>query len=327
MENHPIPQDVTGFQFKLVGNMTIKQFAYVGGGIITAVILYYLPMNGLIKFPLLLLSALSGVVISFVPIEGRPLDLMAGYFFKALLFPNQYIYRKVGGKLSFTDLSLNPVTSQQASVTHTTIPSKIHPQSDEKEKRLQSFLYSTYDESKSTADQKEIQLLSTFFSPNPTSQPAQTTPAPQPATAPVQATTPEPATTPANQQQASVNQSVPTQTVQSQKPAAPNNPANLGFPNLITGIVRDSRGNVLGGILIEVKNKDGDSVRAFKTNALGQFASATQLSNGEYTITFEDPKGEHTFNALQVVASGTILPHLEITSIDAREELRKSLFG
>jgi F-type H+-transporting ATPase subunit epsilon len=83
---------------------------------------------------------------------------------------------------------------------------------------------------------------------------------------------------------------------------------------------------VVGGF-VEVKNNDGESVRAFKTNALGQFASATQLPNGTYTIGFEDPKGLHTFSAVQVNITGTILPLLEVTSIDAREELRKSLFG
>ncbi|EKD47460.1 MAG: hypothetical protein ACD_66C00049G0001, partial [uncultured bacterium] len=28
MEQHPVPQNVTGFQFKLIGDITLKQFAY-----------------------------------------------------------------------------------------------------------------------------------------------------------------------------------------------------------------------------------------------------------------------------------------------------------
>lgn len=98
-------------------------------------------------------------------------------------------------------------------------------------------------------------------------------------------------------------------------------------PNLITGIIKDSRGNVLPNILIEVKDKDGNPVRAFKTNPLGQFASATPLLSGTYTISFEDPQGKHSFDAVEITANGEVLLPFEIISIDARERLRQELFG
>ena len=44
MDNHPIPQDVTGFQFRLIGDMTIKQFAYLAGGMILAWIFLASPL-------------------------------------------------------------------------------------------------------------------------------------------------------------------------------------------------------------------------------------------------------------------------------------------
>src|SRR4051812_45958101 len=98
MDNHPIPQDVTGFQYKLIGNMTIKQFGYVACGVILAVILYYLPLKPpfgiLIKIILIPLLGGSGIAIAFLPIEGRPVDIMAGNFIKALISPNQYLYHK-----------------------------------------------------------------------------------------------------------------------------------------------------------------------------------------------------------------------------------------
>ena len=72
MEQHPIPQDVTGFQFKLIGSMTVKQFGFVAAGIILAVILYYLPIKGLLAIPikmiLIPIYGISGIIISFVPI-------------------------------------------------------------------------------------------------------------------------------------------------------------------------------------------------------------------------------------------------------------------
>lgn len=97
-------------------------------------------------------------------------------------------------------------------------------------------------------------------------------------------------------------------------------------PNLIAGVIKDPRGNILPNILVEVKDKDDNPIRAFKTNALGQFASATPLLNGTYTITFEDPKKTQLFDTIELLVNGNLIPPMEITSIDEREELRKSLF-
>lgn len=107
---------------------------------------------------------------------------------------------------------------------------------------------------------------------------------------------------------------------------------NAGFshipdsPNIIVGIVKDARGNMLPNILVEIKDKEGSPVRAFKTNPLGQFASATPLINGSYAIELEDPKKQHAFDAIQITADGQIMMPIEIISHDAREELRKALF-
>jgi len=115
-EQHPIPQDVTGFQFKLIGTMTVKQFGYVAAGVIMAVVVYYLPLHSafgvLVKVLLVPLFGASGAIISFVPIDGRPIDLMATNFIKALFSPNQYIYHRQGRVLSFdavTVMKVQPV--------------------------------------------------------------------------------------------------------------------------------------------------------------------------------------------------------------------------
>lgn len=108
---------------------------------------------------------------------------------------------------------------------------------------------------------------------------------------------------------------------------------NLGLPmsptapNIITGIIKDPRGNTLPNILVEVEDKDGNPVRAFKTNGLGRFLSATPLTNGVYIIKFEDPKAQHKFDSVEITIKNNVIMPLEIISIDAREELRKSLFG
>ena len=99
------------------------------------------------------------------------------------------------------------------------------------------------------------------------------------------------------------------------------------FPNMVVGIIKDPRGNPLGNVLVEVKDIDGNPVRAFKTNPLGQFQASTPLSNGVYTIDFEDPKGMNKFDSVKFEAKGDIILPIEVISIDTREELRKSLFN
>jgi hypothetical protein len=99
------------------------------------------------------------------------------------------------------------------------------------------------------------------------------------------------------------------------------------FPNIISGIVKDPRGNPLSNILVEIKDAQGNAVRAFKTNALGQFASATALGNGDYTIEFEDPREQNKFDAVGFKATGEIILPIEVISVDTREELRRSLFN
>jgi len=83
----------------------------------------------------------------------------------------------------------------------------------------------------------------------------------------------------------------------------------------------------LPGILVEIKDEEGNPVRAFKTNGLGQFASATPVANGTYTIEFEDPKGSNKFDAISIIAKGEIMEPLEVISEDEREDLRKMLFS
>lgn len=349
MDNHPIPQDVTGFQFKLIGSMTIKQFGYVGAGVILSAAFFYAPIAWYLKFLLVPMFAVTGISLAFLPVAGRPLDLMASYFLKALMRPNQFVYQKTGGSLSFMELSLSPIIPTQ--ISQQIAKPKFNEASHKKEEQLLSYLYNTAGPA-NDLDKRENQLLTSLFSQTYTQSPAassilqsQSLTTPQAPTSPVSNLTqpnatpqgiPSPQTTPSPENissNPSIAPQAPTGTQSDnlinqpfQAPLPPQG-AHAEFPNLINGIVKDSRGNVLPGILIEVLNQDNESVRAFKTNALGQFASATQLVNGNYTIIFEDPKKQHTFSNIQLNASGSPLAPLNIVSMDAREELRQSLFG
>jgi hypothetical protein len=94
MKQHPIPQDIQSYQFRLVGDMTLKQFIELAGGIVVAIIFYSLPIPSIFKMPLVIFAGFSGVALAFFPLEERPLDEWIGNFFKAVFSPTQYVWEK-----------------------------------------------------------------------------------------------------------------------------------------------------------------------------------------------------------------------------------------
>lgn len=97
MESHPVPQNVTDFQFHLVGDMTLKQFTYLAIGLAFAYLLFVTTGSESLKdtiwpfvaWPLIIISALLGVAFAFLPIKERPLDHWAAAFMKAIFSPTQ----------------------------------------------------------------------------------------------------------------------------------------------------------------------------------------------------------------------------------------------
>lgn len=376
LDNHPIPQDVTHFQFRLIGDMTIKQFGYLAAGLGLAWFIFAVPFFILIKVLFVPAFAFLGILLAFIPIEGRPADLMLTKFMKALFTPNQYIFKKSSGDPIISSLLQQNIPTHMATVAHTpTIPT---PQSTPVIPIKQNiFVSAASSPIKSPLPQTQIVATPPVMQP-PVVTPTVIKPVlPQPIVPPPPPTLQAvPATPPTDSQQTKTLEAQLTQTqTQKQKleqelmelrqqlanqqqtpkltsvaPPPPLPPAQettahvkkippplnkaagapmmaLDVPNIVMGIVKDSRGNVIPNILIEVKDQENNPVRAFKTNQLGQFASATPLMNGVYTVFFEDPGGKHTFDTIELTTDGTILLPLEIVSIDQREELRKELFG
>lgn len=375
MENHPIPQNVTGFQFKLIGNMTIKQFAYLATGVVLAWIIVVSPLSLLIKFPIGFVIGFIGFALAFVPIDGRPLDAMTAYFIRALFTPNQFVYQK--GTFENAQLTYpspiavqnkrptTPATPPTQSNTQNKPPTTQQPQSPQtiilsqaaqisapllilKEKQIEEGKHIS-----ASQVQSQIQTRAKPASPtNPTIPPPQlseTGKKPEYDQLLMQLTQTQADKDHVEKELASLKQMLmqtmqqesaqPTQPTQNQRTASiPPKQTSItpgqkltglpvpNAPNILSGIVKDPRGNVLSNILVEVKDKDNNPVRAFKTNALGQFASATSLLNGVYRLELEDPQGKHTFNPLEITMNGQIIGQIEAVSIDQREQLRKALF-
>jgi len=83
-------------------------------------------------------------------------------------------------------------------------------------------------------------------------------------------------------------------------------------PNIVSGVVMDSNRKLLSNVLLIVKNKRGEPVRAFKTNSLGQFILLTPLDRGSYTIEVSSSNNiGQTFDIISIEVKGDIVPSLE----------------
>ncbi|MBD3279332.1 MAG: hypothetical protein GF390_01315 [Candidatus Pacebacteria bacterium] len=94
MREHPIPQDISGYKFHIVGNMTLKQFAEVAAGCGLALLIYITNLPAIIKWPLILTSLAGGALVAFVPFAERPLDHWLITFFKILYKPTKFFWRR-----------------------------------------------------------------------------------------------------------------------------------------------------------------------------------------------------------------------------------------
>ncbi len=92
MEQHPVPQNISSYEFRLVGDMTLKQFFMLSGGVVMGIIFFRLPIPGIFKYPLTALSILVGVLSAFVPFQGRPFYLWVVAFFRAIYAPTEYVW-------------------------------------------------------------------------------------------------------------------------------------------------------------------------------------------------------------------------------------------
>lgn len=94
MNQHPVPQNISSYEFHLIGNMTIKQFLELGGGVGVGVFFYASNLPFILKWPLIIGSVLFGAALAFLPFEGRPLDKMILNFIRAIYSPTQFVWRK-----------------------------------------------------------------------------------------------------------------------------------------------------------------------------------------------------------------------------------------
>lgn len=385
MEDHPIPQNVTSFEFHLVGDMTLKQFGYLGTGLTIAFLSYMaiMPINAVLGIFLIFISASLGASFAFLPLSDRPLEHWVKAFFKATYSPTQGSWvpsnitkgaKKVKveaqdplftNRLAYylASIGLGPVpqmsptppkpqptlplkrlvqeqpapksSAAPLSPAHPGLQSWVSPAAFTEEPKLPSAQelnqlvsmarQAQILQTKVTEIERQINQLKMGLSATKTQ--------PGPDTTTLEKTGPSPAYTEHFQQMVENLQSLVQQTEHLhhqneaiQKIAPRLKPAHIvvvqppppaaakllltSFPNVINGIITDTAGNYLEGVIVIIHNKEGIPVRALKTNKLGQFAGATPLPSGVYTVILE--KDNLEFDTLQITLGGEVLPPLSI---------------
>ncbi len=328
MEQHPIPQNISSYQFRLVGDMTLKQFFELAGGFLVGLIFYSSPLPGIIKWPFAIVAVILGAAMAFVPLEERPLEKWIIAFFRTIYSPTIFNWKK-------------SVAPQKFFQDETVASNIVNPQNSAQDAALKSYL----DKSKATpgplsklecAEQGFLSAIAGIFaglkggvSPTPT---------PAPVATPIEPVAPPkkieiPVSTPVKimaQQsphlvvEERVQPIAPNIQIQTQKvspviageeivstkeaifsiDAAPPNPPTS--PNVVVGQVVDEARRIIEGAIIEIRDEYGRPIRALRSNKLGHFVAVTPLDAGQYNIICD--KDGYQFTPVNFETKGQIIP-------------------
>lgn len=360
-EQHPIPQQISSYQFRLVGDMTLKQFMQLASGTVISIIIYSTGLPFAIKWPLILLSFLFGVALAFMPLQDRPLDKWIIAFFRSIYSPTIYSWQVISPKPQYfkTDEVLTTVTKQSLiNVPVQSIP-RTSTQTDKNAPKLTQQIF------KAKSDKKMVVKTVAIPTPKPVdiepTIPVDVQEEPigikieySPALADLEKREKDflksfeevskqleiPKSKAVSIEQVvhptkiAINEIEKTEEDVAKlvtKPVAPlygagNNtisrsadfaqsaapPIAPSAPNLVTGQVLNPEGGIVESAILEIKDSDGRSARAFKSNKLGHFMIATPLVNGVYSLHTE--ADNLLFDTVQFEAKGEIIPPIAVNA-------------
>ncbi|PJC79634.1 hypothetical protein CO009_04125 [Candidatus Shapirobacteria bacterium CG_4_8_14_3_um_filter_35_11] len=307
MEQHPIPQQISSYEFKLVGEMTLKQFAKAAGGIIIALVINSAPLVFFIKWPLIFIFAVGGLMLAFVPFQDRPMETWLLAFLKSIYNPTMFIYKK-GRPKNWLDIDLaknwieivaQEKKEQEEMLENKPIKKKSQvnefidslPSVNREEKTIKN------DELRITNEEKKEKLQTSDFKlQEETKEKGVIT---------------EDVKMDSGEARPRLNlkrdiQEATGEIVFGQIPM----PDIPDLPNLVVGMVLDNGGKIVEEAIVEIQDKEGNPSRVLKTNSLGQFRTSTQMTNGDYLIVTE--KNGLVFDRVSLKLGGKIVSPIKI---------------
>lgn len=333
-EQHPIPQQISSYQFRLVGDMTLKQFFQVAGGALISIVIYSSGLPVIIKWPLVLVSFLLGLGLAFFPIQDRPLEKWIVSFFRSIYSPTIFRWKSTGKPYVFyqseSTTLLGSMAAKQSDSPGVPIPQQ--PPVDKQQAEILSAQIQL--ENKERDFFSKISGFLRGDEPN-----AQSQSSPTPTVVPIsiqQDQTPPNTSLPSKygfmespQQVSGFAQNIPittsqnvtesvtatpgqqttsTQQAQFSSEAAPPSPPTIA--NVPVGQVLTNDGKIVEGAILEIRDADGRPARAVKTNKLGHFSIVTPLISGDYQIITE--KDGYEFETSTLSANGEIIPPIVV---------------
>jgi len=270
MNEHPIPRNITGFQFQLIGFMTLKQFGYLALGFIIAFIIFRLPIS-IFRYPLAALVAFIGVAFAFFPIQDRPMEIWVVNLLKSAFSPTRYVWKK--------EAVIPQVLLQKTAAQKQTIMAQNQKIHEDARMKLSAYLSSLEDQSVSALDTQEDQSLARI----------------------THLMTEQPATayqTQRVQHHIVSSPAVAKHIVPKTQPAGTlpqHSTRGVSLPlGVVAGLVR-TKTDPLANMLIHILNNRGVQVRLLKTNTEGKFTISLPLETGSYHLRVDDPKRHYQF--------------------------------
>lgn len=118
-QQHPVPQNVMEVEFKLIGDLTIRQFTYllVFGGLIFLTL--NLPLPVIFKYPLAIVEFFMGIGFAFLPVNDVPMDKWVANYIAAITKPRIRVWKHTSNLPYFLDLNTTQVKQDQANSSGT----------------------------------------------------------------------------------------------------------------------------------------------------------------------------------------------------------------
>ncbi len=305
MEQHPIPQQITSYEFKLVGDMTLKQFLKAASGIVLALIINSTKLIILVKWPLMLVCAGAGLALAFVPFEDRPLETWVISFLRAIYKPTIYTYQRKSTK-NWLDLDLTKnikqneedlIVTEKQGIKSNLSGDKIKDaigvigmKKGEKNKEITIETENTLTEAKkdvisersaesSGVSGEKIEVKNEDW------------------------------------RDAKTDLNLKTEKLEATGKAIFGSipmPDIPEIPNVIVGMATNTEGRIIEGVIIEIQDEHGNPSRVLKTNSLGQFKTTTPLASGRYLIIAE--KDGFIFDRVNIDLNDQIVQPIRIIS-------------
>ena len=290
MNQHPIPQNVTQYQFRLIGDMTIKQFLFLIAGLGLGFLAYNAPLlPALFRWPVAILCAFAGAAVAFLPINERPMSEWLTNFAKAIYAPTHFYWQK--------QALIPEYMSYQPKSNVSVLPPL--PQTKDRG-QLNTFVNSLQNTNQNQFDKLETNKLQTLDSLFKSSTSGMQTPKTSSSTLSI--TNQPPAgnkprmikTHPTQHQINTITQQASQ--VQHHSHATPNQTSSQTPPTPTTSQTAQVQGVVyttdtrIPNAVVEIITAQGQTVRTTKTNNQGAFSFPLPLSLGQYHIHAEHPQ-------------------------------------